>query len=157
MFYELYLKYNNVTWLLTFAFFKDWWHNRLYSYRLFLVFLNLKFSWYIWSQFLTDILHILYVCIYVCRFTSFITTVIWWKPITITKETDYDYDDYDDDPGIKCTKLAWYSMLQSAAQRESVLLECRLVDLVGEEKRLTFSQNEITWTCFQLALSSTYP
>ena len=69
-----------------------------------------------------------------------------------------DDDDYDDDydPGIKCTKLAWYSMLQSAAQRESVL-ECRLVDLVGEEKRLTFSQNEITWTCFQLALSSTYP
>ena len=60
-------------------------------------------------------------------------------------------------------------MFQSAAQRES-MLECRLVerytsyeslvlvlDLVGEEKRLTFSQNEITWTCFQLALSSTYP
>ena len=51
-------------------------------------------------------------------------------------------------------------MLQSAAQRES-MLEYRLVerymslsarfvlDLVGEEKRLTFSQNEITWTCFQ--------
>ena len=32
-----------------------------------------------------------------------------------------------------------------------------VLDLVGEEKRLTFSQNEITWTCFQLALSSTYP
>ena len=31
----------------------------------------------------------MYVCMYVCRFTSFITTIIWWKPITITKVIRY--------------------------------------------------------------------
>ena len=30
-----------------------------------------------------------YVCMYVCRFTSFITTIIWWKSITITKVIKY--------------------------------------------------------------------
>ena len=29
------------------------------------------------------------VCMYVCRFTSFITTIIWWKSITITKVIKY--------------------------------------------------------------------